>query len=142
MLKKMKWNCDIPSNTNLPTKTTFHAKIKEVNGEIPSNTNLATKTTLNTVDTKLPSVNNLIKKSDYNKKDNEIEKKKLLIIIIIRLSSCEKSLQKFWKKKLGEYRDLYVQSDMLLLDDVFENFRNMCINIYELHPQNFFQLQD
>ena len=46
------------------------------------------------------------------------------------------------KKKLGEYRDLYVQSDMLLLDDVFENFRNMCINIYELHPQNCFQLQD
>ena len=65
-------------------------------------------------------------------------------IIIIRLCSCEKSLQRFKKKKkkLGEYRDLYVQSDMLLLDDVFENFRNMCINIYELHPQNFFQLQD
>ena len=75
MLKKMKWNCDIPSNTNLATKTTFHAKIKEVNGEIPSNTNLATKTTLNTVDMKVPSVNNLIKKSDYNKKYNEIEKK-------------------------------------------------------------------
>ena len=46
------------------------------------------------------------------------------------------------KNKLREYRDLYAQSDMLLLDDVFENFRNMCINIYELHPQNFFQLQD
>ena len=53
-----------------------------------------------------------------------------------------KEFAKIFKKKLGEYRDLYVQSDMLLLDDVFENFRNMCINIYELHPQNFFQLQD
>ena len=46
------------------------------------------------------------------------------------------------KKKLREYYDLYAQSDMLLLDDVFENLRNMCINIYELHLQNFFQLQD
>ena len=28
---------------------------------------------------------------------------------------------------LGDYHDLYVQSDTLLLPDVFENFRNMCI---------------
>ena len=37
-------------------------------------------------------------------------------------------------KKLGEYYDLYVQSATLLSADVFENFRNMCINIYELDP--------
>ena len=29
---------------------------------------------------------------------------------------------------------MHVQSDTLLLADVFENFRNMCINIYELDP--------
>ena len=40
-------------------------------------------------------------------------------------------------KNLGEYHDLYVQSDTLLLADIFENFRNMCLNIYELDPIYF-----
>ena len=40
-------------------------------------------------------------------------------------------------KNLGKYYDLYVQSDALLLADVFENFRNMCIEIYELDPAKF-----
>ena len=37
----------------------------------------------------------------------------------------------------GEYHDLYVKSDTLLLADVFENFRNMCIKVYELDPAHF-----
>ena len=42
-------------------------------------------------------------------------------------------VQKVWEiKNLGEYHDLYVQSDTLLLADVFENFRNKCIEIFEL----------
>ena len=40
-------------------------------------------------------------------------------------------------KHLGEYHDLYVQSDTLLPADVFENFRNMCIKVYELDPAHF-----
>ena len=40
-------------------------------------------------------------------------------------------------KNLGDYHDLYVQSDTLLLADVFENFRNMCIKVYELDPADF-----
>ena len=32
---------------------------------------------------------------------------------------------------------MYAQSDTLLLADVFENFRNMCLAIYELDPVYF-----
>ena len=43
--------------------------------------------------------------------------------------------QKIWDvfeiKNLGEYHDLRFQSDTLLIADIFENFRNMCLNIYE-----------
>ena len=49
--------------------------------------------------------------------------------------------QKVWEvfgmKILGEYHNLYAQSDTLLLPDVFENFRNKCIEIYELDPLYF-----
>ena len=40
-------------------------------------------------------------------------------------------------KNLDDYHDFYVQSDALLLADVFENFRNMCIKVYELDPAHF-----
>ena len=50
-------------------------------------------------------------------------------------------VQKVWDvfeiKNLGEYHDLYIQSDTLLLADVFEKFRNTCIEIYELDPAHF-----
>ena len=45
-------------------------------------------------------------------------------------------------KTLGEYHDLHVQNDTLLLADVFGNLKNMCLDIYiDLILQNFFQLQ-
>ena len=43
----------------------------------------------------------------------------------------------FKLKNLGEYHGLYVQSNTFLLADVFENFRNKCIEIYELDPAHF-----
>ena len=49
--------------------------------------------------------------------------------------------QKVWDvfeiNNLGEYHDLYVQSDTLLLADVFGNFRNMYLDIYGLDPVYF-----
>ena len=39
----------------------------------------------------------------------------------------------FNNKNLGGYHDLYVQSDTLLLPDVFENFRNICVMIYMIY---------
>ena len=50
--------------------------------------------------------------------------------------------QKVWDVfevgKLGEYHDLYVQTDIFLLGDVFEKFREKCIEIYGLDPSYFY----
>ena len=40
-------------------------------------------------------------------------------------------------KNLEEYLDLHVQNDTLLLAGVLENFRNMCLETYELDPARF-----
>ena len=49
--------------------------------------------------------------------------------------------QKIWStfkiQDIGEYHDLYVKTDVLLLADVFENFRKMCHDIYRLDPVKY-----
>ena len=48
----------------------------------------------------------------------------------------------FKLENLGNYQDLYVQSNTLLLADVFNNFRDMCIRDNELDPAHFLSLPD
>ena len=48
--------------------------------------------------------------------------------------------KKFNINNLGEYHDLYVRGDTLLLADIFENFRQSCLKNYELDPAHFVSL--
>ena len=48
--------------------------------------------------------------------------------------------EKFNINNMGEYHDLYVRSDTLLLADIFKNFRKSCIVNYELDPAHFVSL--
>ena len=52
----------------------------------------------------------------------------------MQITHMQNVCKDFEVKKLGEYHDLYVQSNFLLLADVFENFRNIFLEIYELDP--------
>ena len=44
----------------------------------------------------------------------------------------------FYIKTMGEYHDLYLVSDVLLLTNVFENFRKTCMQYYKLDPCHYF----
>src|SRR5690606_3465957 len=44
----------------------------------------------------------------------------------------------FKMKNIGDYHDLYLKTDVCLLADIFENFRNVCMNIYKLDPVHYY----
>ena len=59
------------------------------------------------------------------------------VITDVDYRHAKKVFKNFNNKNLGDYHDLYVQIDTLLLADVFENFRNNSIEIYKLDPAYF-----
>ena len=47
--------------------------------------------------------------------------------------------KEFNDTNLGDYHNLYGQSDTLLLSDIFKNLRGNCIKIYKLDPTYSYQ---
>ena len=50
----------------------------------------------------------------------------------------KRAFKDFEIKKLGEYHDLFIKGNTLVLADLFENFQNMFLALYELDPTWFF----
>ena len=46
--------------------------------------------------------------------------------------------KEFGLKDLGEYHDLYLKTDVILLANVFEEFRKVCLKNYGLDPAHFY----
>ena len=52
-------------------------------------------------------------------------------------TDAKRACKDFEIKTLGEQQDLYVQSNTLLLTDVFNNFRNMYLGAYRFDPAHY-----
>ena len=79
-------------------------------------------------DTELPEENHFYSRlSEEDISDADYERAKLI-----------------WKhfniKSLGEYHDLYLETDVLLVTDVYESFRKQCLTDYELDPAHYYTL--
>ena len=79
----MRLKNEILGITNLATNPAFNAKINDFKGKIHSITNLSTTVALTTVEDKISNASDLVKKTDYNTKINEIENTLLIMIIVI-----------------------------------------------------------
>ena len=75
---------------------------------------------------KLPS-----KESFYSKLDNKD-------ISDEDYEHAKKVWDVFEMKKLKDYHELYNKSDVLLLTDVFENFRDLCMRVYKVDPAHYY----
>ena len=41
-------------------------------------------------------------------------------------------------KNMGDYHDLYLETDVILLANIFESFRKVCLDNYGLDPAHFY----
>ena len=72
-----------------------------------------------------------------NSMKHDLEKKIFAVILISKIllmliTHTEKDFAKTLNKNLGEYHDLCVQNDIIMLADVFTNFQNLGLEIYHL----------
>ena len=79
--------------------------------------------------------------NDFNKfNETELPEKKHFYS---RLSEEDRA-KLIWKhfniKNLGEFHDLYLETDVLLLTDVYEHFREECLTDSELDPAHYYTL--
>ena len=77
---------------------------------------------------------------DYKHAKRVFREFKTNIFTNIDYKHAKRVFREFNTNNLGDYHDLYVQSDTLLLADVFEKFRNICLEIHGLDPAYFLSL--
>ena len=46
--------------------------------------------------------------------------------------------REFRIRNIGEYHDLYLRTDVVLLANIFESFRRVCLENYGLDPSHFY----
>ena len=84
--------------------------------------------------------------NDWDKfKENELPRKEAFYSKLNMMGVREEDYEhanRVWKefglKDLGEYHDLYLKTDVILLANVFEAFRKVCLKNYGLDPAHFY----
>ena len=64
------------------------------------------------------------------------------VITDANYTPAKRVFKDFEMTNLQEYHDFYVQSHKILLADVFDKFRKMCLEIYKLNPDSFLNAPD